>query len=635
MRKLKSLLCSFMSVALPAVAVAATSSLTGIDSASSNASAGWLAPACMNKTALEFEMEQFNGRAEKAGEASMQSFDSNASGITSIYKPSVVKTKNPSGENMYCYEYYYDSNATDYPEVGPMVQVFRQWNPDLNGYENTARYVVVPDEFNNVAYYYQDKFSDGHWINSYRFVGTYDAAGHELSGTKEYWENNKWVARSRWENEYDSDGNRISMKSKTFTQNDEDWVDGERYFWEFENGFLTKYTYWSKADGVYVKTMERFYENDAEGRVLTMTQQQLEKNIARERYNYDDKGQMLSYVSERWNEQKSSWYAQGYMECTYDEAGRLTSETQSSSSAQLPFDETVWVATSERKYTYEDNTETVTTSKYDAAGEKWMPYSRVKTTYNSRGDKIMYQTATLNSSTGNWETRAESVWEYDSNNNLVSFKGENIFGETRSLSSAYSYTYDEHNNAISALYQKLGYRESVSLPYNNMADVWTGKFDFVSNAADAEYVNVATDYVMPASVSFDREKMSLRPNETAQLEAKVLPENASNKFVHWNVADNSVAFVDVEGRITALALGETEITATTIEGLHVARLSLAVTVDGEAGIDMLPTDAGADTIVNYYNLQGMPVSNPVPGQIYIRRCGSNAEKIVFGGAIEK
>lgn len=628
MRKLKSLLCALVSVALPSVAFAASNLLTAIGG-EQEVTDGCQVPTFLNKTALEFEMEQFNGCVEKAGGAFMPLPGMKSPAGASVYHPSVVKTKIPNGDNMYCYEYFYDRNATNYPEVGPMVQIFKQWNPALDAYENTARYMVVPDEFNNVAYYYQDKFADGHWLNSYRFEGTYDEAGHELSGTKEYWENNTWVAHMRWDNEYDADGNRISMKSRTFTQNDEDWVDGIRYFWEYENGFLTRYTYLSKADGVYVKTMERFYENDAEGHVLSMTQQQLEKNVARERYTYNDRGQMLTSISERWNEQDGFWYASGYMEYSYDDEGRLISQTRSSSSAQLPFDETEWVDLSKKEYSYDDNTETVITSNYNVAEQKWMPYSQTKTTFNAYGYKTMYQTATLNSSTGNWETRAESVWEYDSNNNLLSFRGENIFGETRSLSGAFTYTYDEHNNAISAYYEKLGYRESVSLPYNNMADSWTGNYDFVSNAADAEYMNVATDYVTTTGISFGMEKIIMQPDETAQLEVEVLPENATNKFVHWSVADNSVAFIDVEGRVTAVALGETEITATTIDGLHVARLPLAVTIDGEDGIDTIPGDAIGESDIVYYNLQGMRVGNPVEGGVYIRRCGNRADKVVY------
>lgn len=612
---------------LSTVAFANNNSAANQDNRNQNMSDNFPVPALFNKTALEFEMEEYNARREKHGYGYRHSYGLNENNASVTYHPAVVKTRNQNGANLYSYEYFYDRNATNYPEVGPMVQIFKQWNPTLNDYGKTARYMVVPDENNNIEYYYQDKFDNGHWINSYRFKGTYDAAGHELSGTKEYWENNTWVARMHWDSEYDPDGNITSQKYKTFIRDSEDWADGVRYNWEYENGFLTKYTYWSKTDAGYVKTMERFYINDKDGRVITMTQQQLGKNIARDVYTYNENGLMMSYTTERWDEQGSFWYGQQRIECTYDESGRITSETSFTSSAKLPVDETIWENVSKKSYTYDDNTEVVTSYNFNSEDGNWVSYSRISTTYNSRGDKTFYQTETFNAEKDIWETRAESVWVYDGKNNLSSFKGENIFGETRFVASAYSYTYDENDNAVSAFYEKLGNRESLSLPYNNMADLWTGNFDFVSTAAEAEYVNVATDYVVPTDIHFNLEKMVMRINETARVEVEVLPANATNKFVHWSVDDANIAFIDVDGRVTALAEGETTIKATTIEGLHVAELPLYVTSNGGSGIDNIDADGNTNPV--YYNLQGVEISNPVAGTVCIRRCGSKAEKIIY------
>ena len=45
------------------------------------------------------------------------------------------------------------------------------------------------------------------------------------------------------------------------------------------------------------------------------------------------------------------------------------------------------------------------------------------------------------------------------------------------------------------------------------------------------------------------------------------------------------------------------------------------------GIADIATDDNAP--VEYYNLQGIRVDNPVPGTLYIRRQGSEATKIVY------
>ena len=54
--------------------------------------------------------------------------------------------------------------------------------------------------------------------------------------------------------------------------------------------------------------------------------------------------------------------------------------------------------------------------------------------------------------------------------------------------------------------------------------------------------------------------------QAAQLSASVLPNNAENKSIVWSTSNASVATVDNNGVVTALANGNTTITATTLDG---------------------------------------------------------------------
>ena len=54
--------------------------------------------------------------------------------------------------------------------------------------------------------------------------------------------------------------------------------------------------------------------------------------------------------------------------------------------------------------------------------------------------------------------------------------------------------------------------------------------------------------------------------QTAQLSVSVLPSNAENKSITWNSSNTNVATVSSDGFITALANGNTTITATTLDG---------------------------------------------------------------------
>lgn len=63
------------------------------------------------------------------------------------------------------------------------------------------------------------------------------------------------------------------------------------------------------------------------------------------------------------------------------------------------------------------------------------------------------------------------------------------------------------------------------------------------------------------SITLDQETITLEKNETAQLVATVLPENADDKTVTWTSSDSNIATVDANGLVTAAAVGQATITA--------------------------------------------------------------------------
>ena len=64
-----------------------------------------------------------------------------------------------------------------------------------------------------------------------------------------------------------------------------------------------------------------------------------------------------------------------------------------------------------------------------------------------------------------------------------------------------------------------------------------------------------------SSVTLDKTSLTLNEGETATLAATVKPDNATNKTVSWSSSSSSVATVDANGKVTAVAEGTTTITA--------------------------------------------------------------------------
>ncbi len=78
-------------------------------------------------------------------------------------------------------------------------------------------------------------------------------------------------------------------------------------------------------------------------------------------------------------------------------------------------------------------------------------------------------------------------------------------------------------------------------------------------------------------VSLDKSTVSIAAGSTDQLTATVSPANATNKTVNWTSSDAAVATVTSSGLVTAVAVGEADITAATVDGGYQANCRVTVT----------------------------------------------------------
>lgn len=77
--------------------------------------------------------------------------------------------------------------------------------------------------------------------------------------------------------------------------------------------------------------------------------------------------------------------------------------------------------------------------------------------------------------------------------------------------------------------------------------------------------NVRVDCLVN-SIKLNPKSLILEPNQTAQLSATVLPNEAYIKDLKWKSLDESVASVDTNGKITANSVGKTKVIASTTDG---------------------------------------------------------------------
>ena len=81
-----------------------------------------------------------------------------------------------------------------------------------------------------------------------------------------------------------------------------------------------------------------------------------------------------------------------------------------------------------------------------------------------------------------------------------------------------------------------------------------------------DWLNMVLENIPVSSITLDKGSANVKVAETVTLTATVGADDADNKDIEWKSADESIATVDATGVITAVGVGETDITAIAADG---------------------------------------------------------------------
>ncbi|MDO4809700.1 MAG: Ig-like domain-containing protein [Eubacteriales bacterium] len=111
---------------------------------------------------------------------------------------------------------------------------------------------------------------------------------------------------------------------------------------------------------------------------------------------------------------------------------------------------------------------------------------------------------------------------------------------------------------------------------SNLAVPMDGEYTVTLNLNNST-ITVTKVVVPVASVSLDKTEVTITVGDPDEkLTATVAPDNATNKAVTWSSSDESVATVDDEGNVHAVAAGKATITVTTVDGNKTATCTVTV-----------------------------------------------------------
>ncbi|HDK7156466.1 TPA: Ig domain-containing protein [Clostridium botulinum] len=204
--------------------------------------------------------------------------------------------------------------------------------------------------------------------------------------------------------------------------------------------------------------------------------------------------------------------------------------------------------------------------------------------YDDKNNNISY--------IGNWRTSTESgslKWNGSNQisniiNDKIQFKftGDKIrIITSTAIANSNNIKIKIDNDIIDAInmkttninYQALAYEKAGMVNKEHSLEIINLTNDYITlDAIDIDKNGELKPYkeaVKAESITLDKTSMDLIEGSSDKLNAKVLPEDATNKKVAWSSSDEKIVTVDKDGKVTAIKEGKATITAK-VEGTDLA-----------------------------------------------------------------
>lgn len=129
--------------------------------------------------------------------------------------------------------------------------------------------------------------------------------------------------------------------------------------------------------------------------------------------------------------------------------------------------------------------------------------------------------------------------------------------------------------------------------------------------------------VLVEAITLNYETFSLEVGEAIDLEANVLPDNATNKTIEWISSDESVAKVDQDGHVVCCGEGEAVISAIATDGGDAEATCLLSCTNGIIKIEV------DNSNVKVYDTNGKMLSSPKNGINIVMKNNGVVKKVII------
>ena len=300
------------------------------------------------------------------------------------------KVSNPDQSNLPLYDIHYrwESDAWvelvkyvySFDENGRLVSEMEQSWSALDGWSNSLRTGYTYGAAGDTTEILEEQWDGTKWINHRRTTFNHPGLGQDVEVLQQVWEVNDWENSALWQYDYDASDRLLELTISTWDHGA--WLYETQLAYVYDGDVVDYYIQYAWSGAAWLNVEKFSFAYNASGRktevVLEMWTGTEWRKQQRTTYEYEKDSLLAVMMTYNWS--GLSWLQSQKLLWAYESDGRLREYSG------YHWDLIKWVATFRERYSYDGlnrRSESVY-ENWDAAGQKWVNYSRVVTVYDDQ-----------------------------------------------------------------------------------------------------------------------------------------------------------------------------------------------------------------------------------------------------------
>ena len=286
------------------------------------------------------------------------------------------------------------------------------------------------------------------WQNYYKIVNSYDANGDVISSIESRWstEYQNWANYYKNECTYSGKG-KLSVKTRFDWNTAGGWDNSSKEEYTYDNkGYLISYLKQIWEENSWQNNSIEVYTVDSKGNRTNQVFKYWDTNTnnwinSRESiYSYDANSNKTSEYIYYWDQSTNEWRNSDKYEYTY-ENNLLQTEIRSTWSTKVSPAQYIYYSKSEYSYDEHGNVITAVSFDWNTTIGAWSKRNKKEYTYDADNHQLTELISSWNSETGTWDEARLEEWTYAKEGVRLTFTTKYFNSDTQQFEILETYTY--------------------------------------------------------------------------------------------------------------------------------------------------------------------------------------------------